>query len=154
MSDEKTAWNAVKYILTNNVTLAVYVKKIFEGDRESVMDSEYPCIIMEDAGEDEINKSIGNQKLITMRIALIAGIKILRPDLQIVGDSLNKGILDFTSDIKNALDTYVKLDYDGTPRCVSFMFPDTQNGDILQSYPYRFRRISMEIKLATNFASR
>jgi len=100
MAQETTVLNALKTQLTNNTTLAAYVKNIFLGVRKAV--PSFPFIVIEPQELLEADDVYGRQDL-RFRVQVVGFIECLDPEKQIVGDATNKGIMDLMLDVKKAI---------------------------------------------------
>lgn len=88
--------------LTNNATLATYVKGIFQGVRENV--AVYPCIFIEPLSQEVTEERYGIET-IKLRVALMCFVQVMEPEYQICGITGTKGVLDFENDVKIAIDS-------------------------------------------------
>jgi len=100
MAQETTVLNALKTQLTNDATLAAYVKNIFLGVRKAV--PSFPFIVIEPQELLEADDVYGRQDL-RFRVQVVGFIECLDPEKQIVGDATNKGIIDLMLDVKKAI---------------------------------------------------
>ena len=142
-------WRKVKEILENDSTLGSYVKKVYEGSRDNIPKSNYPCIVMEPRGISERDISIPEQVEAVFTITLLGVIEIYDKEKQIVGDDSTKGIVDLMLDIKRAFGKDTNL----SGNCIYFEFPDTRF-DLGMFYPLRGVEIDMAIHLRQNFRTR
>lgn len=100
MATEKDVLTALKTQLTNDATLAAYVKNVFFGVRDGVPD--FPCLVIEPAELQEADEVYGRQE-IRLKVLIVGLLEGMDPELQIVGDGTTKGIVDFLLDVKKAL---------------------------------------------------
>jgi hypothetical protein len=148
-SREELAWAEVLRLLKADATLMAYVKNVYEGWRDSVPDSMFPCIYMEPEEAAEELYAVPNRYKITYRIHLIAEINCATSyDLQIIGDANVKGIVDIANDIKSALAAYPNLN----GNCQKISFPNTRYS--FATFPYRQVDITMNVELITTGATR
>ena len=100
MAIEKTILTALKTQLTNDATLAAYVKNIFFGVRDGIPN--FPCLVIEPSELQESDDVYGRQEL-RLKVLIVGFLECNDAELQIVGDSTNKGIVDFLLDVKKAI---------------------------------------------------
>jgi len=125
-----------------------YVRKIFEGWRDNIPDSQIPCIILEPADIKETIPFFEEESELYFGITVTGIIKMFNKDKQIVGDTRNKGILDICEDIKKTFGGDIYL----SDSVMTIQFPDT-NFDYT-SYPIRTVDITMLCRLRTKYKTR
>ena len=125
-----------------------YVRKIFEGWRDNIPDSQIPCIILEPADIKETIPFFEEESELYFGITVTGIIKMFDKDKQIVGDTRHKGILDICEDIKKTFGCDIYL----SDSVMTIQFPDT-NFDYT-SYPIRTVDITMLCRLRTKYKTR
>lgn len=145
--DAKTLYNEVKSILENDATLKGYVKDVYAGVRKSIPDAGFPCIILEPKRRVESNVVYDTQDNV-LELSILAYTFVRDEELQIVGDSNYKGILDFENDILKALCAYPTL----SGKCTQFLF--TNSAYDVESYPIRGVIIDLQINYRQDFTAR
>jgi len=117
-----------------------YVKAVFEGTRENIMELEIPCISLELGDIEESNDRIPTGQRTKFNILVICQISVLDLDQQITStDAAKPGLLRFISDVKNTLEADRTLG----GNCGFFHFPRT-TPELLE-FPYRQMTIRMEV---------
>ena len=144
----ETIFNKVKSILEADAVLKTYIKKVYSGTRSDIPTSNFPCIFLEPTDAPEKDVTIPHGIEVGFGMMIVAYIKVMDIDKQIVGDATTKGILDVNYDIKKALGAYVDLD--GT--CLTYTLPDTRF--TFENYPFRGVEIDLDILLKQNFVTR
>jgi hypothetical protein len=145
------AISQVKTILEQDETLAAYIKVVYNGYRENIPQSMYPCIVLEPARAPEEISPTGKIVRPRLTLEIYAWVQIYDKDKQILGDASTKGIVDVMLDIKKALGTDLTL----SSNCSLFEFPHTEFGRFeAQEGPFRAVKIDMEITLQQTFTSR
>ena len=135
----------MKTQLTNDATLAAYVKNIFFGVRDGIPN--FPCLVIEPSELQETDEVYGRQEL-RLKILIVGFLECNDPELQIVGDATTKGIVDFLLDVKKALSA-----------------DRTLSGNVIQTYiqnarfeyveyPLRSFNLSVELFFRQNTTSR
>ncbi len=89
--------SALAYIDDNN---------IFLGTRENI--TQFPCIVLEPLGIREIDSTYPKQKL-TLTIAVVGFINVIDKDKQLIGDAVQKGVMNFENDVKKAISSDITL---------------------------------------------
>ena len=125
-----------------------YVRKVFEGWRDNIPDSQIPCIILEPADIKETIPFFEEESELYFGITVTGIIKMFDKDKQIVGDTRHKGILDICEDIKKTFGGDIYL----SDSVMTIQFPDT-NFDYT-SYPIRTVDITMLCRLRTKYKTR
>lgn len=153
----KTNWNYVASLLNTAIASGslTYVKELYEGLREDIPNSAdgFPCIILEPASMEEENQQISAGKKIRFNINILCYMFVIDRDKQITGESAdsNKGIVDFTEDVKNVLGADTNLG----GNCLFFEFSNTQFSIDPTIYPVmRGATITMTITLMATATSR
>ena len=108
MSSKSDAWTEVYNRLTLNPTLAGYVKKVYDFDRDAIVTSEMPCITMHPMPTDEEYADFPKRKQDFLRVQ-IKGIIFIKDRLEfgtsiMIGGNGHLGLFTFETDIKNALE--------------------------------------------------
>lgn len=108
MSSKSDEWTEVYNRLTLNPTLAGYVKKVYDFDRDAIISSDMPCITMHPMPTDEEYADFPKRKQDFLRIQ-IKGIIFIKDRLEfgpsiMLGNSGQLGLFKFEADIKNALE--------------------------------------------------
>ena len=161
----KNQWVALKTILQNALLISNggYCHQIYEGRRTTIPEMAYPCVIMEPESENEskMTQNIQRKKMLKLKIHLIGAIECINYDQQIYGSPgvaavpavldgdgnivtpavaatpAVVGIMDIARDIRNAIDAFPQLNYDGAgKRCNLFVL--TSKGYNAEMYPFRF----------------
>lgn len=141
-------FNKIKSILENDTVLKTYIKVVYAGTRDNIPVNNFPCIILEPTNAPEEAVTMPHNTEINFTVTIFGYIKIFEIDKQIVGDDINKGILDLNFDIKKALGAYIDL----AGECLYFSLPDTRFN--FNSYPFRGVEIDMKIILRQSFVTR
>lgn len=115
-----------------------YVKEILEGVREDL--PQFPAIVIEPLSETEVEHTVPRFKKIIFSIAITCWIEVYKKDYQIIGEKLDKGILDITRDVRNILEKYPDLN----KTCLKFSFPSIVY--TAEFYPYRSAEITVAIE--------
>ncbi len=100
MAIENDVLTALRDALKNDATLCAYVKNVLFGVRDGI--PEFPCLIIEPSELQETDDVYGRQEL-RMKILIVGFLQNEDPEMQIVGDSVRPGIVDFLLDVKKAL---------------------------------------------------
>jgi hypothetical protein len=100
MAIENTVLSAFRDLLKNDATLCAYVKNVFFGVRDGI--PEFPCLIVEPSELQEADDIYGRQEL-RLKLLVIGFIQCMDPEMQIVGDSVTPGVVDFLLDVKKAI---------------------------------------------------
>ena len=98
-----TILNAAKALDPSIPGNLAYVKSIWQGYRDNVPSSAMPAIIMEIVKEIEHEHSIPLMKKMTLVISIGCWSTNFGTDKQITGDAASIGIMDFSRDVKNAI---------------------------------------------------
>lgn len=134
---------AVEAILNADAPLAAYNKQVFKGVRSNIPKNHFPCVILEPVRTSEHTSTTDRHHQMNFQLDLHCFTEHFDWDKILIGDANQKGIMDFTSDIKNAIDAFPNLNYDATvPRCNRFVFTRTEFR--MDAYPYRYAIISMD----------
>ena len=141
------AVNVLKDALKSGENLS-YVRKVFEGWRDNIPDSQIPCIIVEPSDLKETTPFYEEESELYFGLTITAIVKVFDKDKQIVGDTRHKGILDICEDIKRTFGG----DIDLGGAAMSFQFPDTSFNFV--SYPLRGVEIKMVARLRTKYKER
>ena len=144
----ETIWNKIKTILEEDTVLSPYIKVVYSGTRDNIPVNMFPCIILEPTNAPEEPITMPHNTEINFTLTIFGYIKIFDVDKQIVGDAINKGILDLNFDIKKALGAHIDLDGE----CLYFSFPNTRFD--FSSYPFRGVEIDMQITLRQSLVTR
>ena len=106
-----TIWNNIKSTLENNPTLASYIRYVYSGRRFDVTTDNFPCIMLEPTGNNEVNKDYNTIKDLYLNLDLYAFSSPSENDFtkSIVGDDVYKGILDIENDIRACLQSSYTL---------------------------------------------
>jgi hypothetical protein len=99
MATNSSVLTALKTQIENNANLT-YVKNVYLGIREVV--AEFPVIFIEPISTDETDGSYACQEIV-FNVAVVGAVECVEEDLQLIGDTDNKGILDLENDIKKAI---------------------------------------------------
>lgn len=104
-------WTQLVTTLKENPTLSVYVKYVYEGIRYDVTGDNFPCIMLEPTGNNEVEKDFNTVKDLFLNINLLAFSSPAENDFtkSIVGDDSYKGILDIENDIRACLQSSYDL---------------------------------------------
>jgi hypothetical protein len=100
--DSETILSKTKDLLEKSSKLT-YVNRVFVGDRQQIYGESYPCIVLETTS-DRMNSVLeGNVQENSFVIQIIPPILVRDREKALIGDTTNKGILDFIVDIKDTL---------------------------------------------------
>lgn len=129
-----------------------YVVQVLDGVRDNVTENSFPAVLLEPGITAEEDGTTTRRRLMRFNLRIVCFMECADFDKQIVGDANTKGILDFVNDVKNALEAYPDLNYDGTgKRCNFFSFPETKfEADL---FPFRVAEITMRATVLTDGAS-
>ena len=131
---------------------AGYMKAVLDGVRGNVPENAFPLTLLEPGVTTEEDGTTSRRRLLRFSLRIICFMECSDFDKQIVGDVSNKGILDFVNDVKNAIEVYPDLNYDGTgKRCNYYSFPETKFEAEL--FPFRTAEITMRATVLTDGAS-
>ena len=125
-----------------------YVRKVFEGWRDNIPESQIPCIIVEPSDLKETIPFFEEESELYFGITITAIVQVFDKDKQIVGDTRHKGILDICEDTKRTFGGDIYL----SGEVMTIQFPDT-NFDYT-SYPIRTVDITMLCRLRTKYKTR
>ncbi len=129
-----------------------YVKKVLDGVRGDIAENAFPAVVLEPGITTEGDGTTTRRRLLRFNLRIVCFMECADFDKQIVGDANTKGILDFVNDVKNALEAYPDLNYDGTgKRCNFFAFPEVKFEPEL--FPFRVAEITMRATVLTDGAS-
>lgn len=125
-----------------------YVRKVFEGWRDNIPDSQLPCIIVEPKDIKETVPFYEEESELYFGLSITGVVKIYNEEKQIVGDKRHSGILDICEDIKKTFGGDIYL----SNTVMSFTFPDTKFD--YTSYPLRGVEITMLCRFRTKYKER
>lgn len=129
-----------------------YVEKVLDGIRENITENSFPAVVLEPGVTSEEGGTTTRRRIMAFNLRIVCFMECADFDKQIVGDANTKGILDFVNDVKNALEVYPNLNYDGTgKRCDFFSFPEVKFEPEL--FPFRVAEITMRATVLTDGAS-
>lgn len=150
---ERKIFEALREILKANVTLAAYVKNVLDGDRDNIPEEGFPAIILEPEFTREEHATVNRRHMMNVGIQISCVAQHYDFDKQIVGDGTVKGVYDFATDVKNAIDAYPQLNYDATgARVDRYLF---RNTDYVREFlPFRIANILFEGQVMTTGATR
>ena len=100
MAIENDVLTAFRDQLKNDATLCGYVRNVFFGVRDGI--PEFPCLVIEPSEIQEKDDVYGRQEL-RLKVLVIGFIEGQDPEMQIVGDSVRPGVVDFLLDVKKAI---------------------------------------------------
>lgn len=146
----KNIINQVQSVLQNDAALSAYVKKVYQGVRKDVGDVNFPCIIVEpmiNEESDELDSHVLQR--LHFKILISAYVRCFNMDLQIVGDSTHKGIMDVETDIKKALSAYYPT---LNSTCIDFKFK--QSSYEIEQWPIRGVSIEVDFYYQQNILTR
>ena len=139
-----------------------YVKNVFDGVRDNVPENGFPCIVLEPGSQLEkmATADSSRKKFFEFQLHIGCYMESVNYDAQIIGDHTlgptipgYVGIMDFVNDVKNAIDTYPQLNYDGTgSRCNWFLFPQVTFD--VERFPFRKADITLQATLLTAGSAR
>lgn len=129
-----------------------YVVHVLDGVRDNVTENAFPAVLLEPGVTTEDDGTTTRRRLLRFNLRIACFMECVDFDKQIVGDANNKGILDFVNDVKNAIEAYPDLNYDGTgKRCNYYSFPEVKfEADL---FPFRVAEITMRATVLTDGAS-
>lgn len=129
-----------------------YVVQVLDGIRGDISENAFPAVVLEPGITSEEGGTTGRRSLLRFNLRIVCFMECVDFDKQIIGDVNNKGILDFVNDVKNAIEAYPDLNYDGTgKRCNFYSFPETKFEPEL--FPFRVAEITMKATVLTDGAS-
>lgn len=139
-------------IFHTHVGGAGYVKNVYDGVRSDIPEAGFPAIVLEPGSTSEDAGTISRKKLLKFDLRIVCFMEGVNFDNQIVGATGLKGILDFVNDVKNVIETYPDLNYDGNgKRCNFYSFPSVRFEAEL--FPFRVAEITMQATVLTDGAS-
>lgn len=134
---------------------AGYIQQVYDGVRSDIPEGGFPAIVLEPASTVEEPGTLSRKRLLKFNLRIACFMEGVDFDNQIVGKTTAptlRGILDIVNDVKNALEAYPDLNYDGTgKRCNFFSFPETKFEAEL--FPFRVAEITMQATVLTDGAS-
>ncbi len=138
-------WTNLVSTLQNNPTLEGYINYVYEGRRYDVTADNFPCIMLEPTGNNEVEKDMNQTKDIFLNINLFAFSSPADPDFKkaIVGDGSYKGVLDIENDIRACLQS--SYDLGGTVIDTRLDPTVFDNVDLGEKYPIRGMLIPIKI---------
>lgn len=107
-----TVYNNLVSTLQNNPALKEYITYVFKGARYEIGVDDYPCIMVEITGNNEIERDFGQIKKIWLEARILAYAKApADPNYAIVGqkDMGYYGVLDIENDIRGCLSSSYSL---------------------------------------------
>lgn len=137
MSKPSDILTAIQTILKNSTDLS-YVNNdnIFLGVRESI--SMFPSIVLE-VTKDRVVQQVYPYEKIIMSVLVAGFINVFEKDLQLVGNTTVKGVLDFKNDVKKALSS------DHTLAGYAIDSNMVDSIDRFEEYPIRSFHINFEV---------
>ncbi len=94
----------IKSVLSDDSELSTFgLKRIFEGDRENVSKTDYPCIMIELLENEELKNDVNGQSDLLVTFAVVCAMEVRDPD-----DQLDE-ILNFEKLVKKVLSTNYNL---------------------------------------------
>jgi hypothetical protein len=127
LQDQLKASAFLSYVDDTNILL---------GTRTDI--KQFPVIVIEPLGIREADYTYPKQKL-TMTVAVVGFINCTNKDKQIVGDTTDRGIVDFENDVKKAISSDITL-----AGCAIWAKPVSTAYDFVE-YPVRSFSINLEI---------
>lgn len=146
-SREENLWLELKTILSTDTDLS-YVKKVYEGWRETTVQDAFPCIYLEPSNATEEPYAVPMRHRINFDVRIIAEIFCHDYDKQIIGDENIKGIIDIANDIKSVLWKYPQIN----GKCQKFNISNTSYE--FRNFPFRHCEITVRFEMITTGATR
>lgn len=128
-----------------------YLVQVLDGVRGDIAENAFPAAVLEPGLTTEEEGTTSRRRLLRFKLRILLFLECVDFDKQIVGDANITGIIDFVNDVKNALEAYPDLNYDGTgKRCNYYSFPETKFEAEL--FPFRVAEITMMATVLTDGA--